>query len=62
MNGVSLVWQSHSNSSPFAHSYGIQGQLFDIDIPDAEVPRSQQITHIKACLEVRIVVLVQTCD
>jgi hypothetical protein len=51
-NGVSLVWQSHSNGSSFTHSFGIQGQLFDIDVTDDEIPRSQQIVQIKGSLEV----------
>jgi hypothetical protein len=52
MNGISLVWRSHANSSAFILSFGHQGQVFDIDISDEEIPRSQQIAQIKACLEV----------
>ncbi|KAH6902475.1 acyl transferase/acyl hydrolase/lysophospholipase [Coprinopsis sp. MPI-PUGE-AT-0042] len=61
LNGVSLVWQSHSNWSAFIHPFGIQGQVFDIDISDEEVPRSQQIAQIKACLEPGNAIGVRVC-
>jgi hypothetical protein len=49
-NGVSLVWESHSNRSNTVDPFGIQGQLFDEQVFDQ--PRAQQILHIKGSLKV----------
>ncbi|KIK65149.1 hypothetical protein GYMLUDRAFT_258629 [Collybiopsis luxurians FD-317 M1] len=59
LNGVSLVWLSHSNKSnkigPQAWS---QGELFDVNVEDT---RSQQILPIKGSLKPGNVIGVRVC-
>ncbi|KAH6904367.1 hypothetical protein BKA70DRAFT_1296423 [Coprinopsis sp. MPI-PUGE-AT-0042] len=59
-NGVSLVWRSHCNGT-HPDPFGQQGQVFDIEISDAEIAQSQQIVEIKDSLEPGNVIGVRVC-
>ncbi|PPQ65918.1 hypothetical protein CVT24_011251 [Panaeolus cyanescens] len=59
-NGVSLVWHSHSNRSPFIPPFGHQGKRFDLE-ENEEVEAKQRALAIKGALKPGNAIGVRVC-